>query len=319
MTNLPLERLMVFTGNANARLAQDVVKHLNIGLGRAIVGRFSDGEVLVELLENVRGKDVFILQSTCAPTNDNLMELLVMVDALKRSSAARVTAAIPYFGYARQDRRPRSARVAISAKVVANMLQAVGVHRVLTMDLHADQIQGFFDIPVDNIYASPILLGDLWKHNYENLVVVSPDVGGVVRARALAKRIEADLAIIDKRRPRANVAEVMHIIGEVDGRTCVIMDDMVDTANTLCQAATALREHGAVKVMAYCTHAVLSGRAVERINTSVLDEVVVTDTIPLADQAAVSPKIRQLSCAALLAETISRISREDSVSSLFIE
>jgi len=274
---------------------------------------------MVEVNENVRGKDVFVLQSTCAPTNDNLMELMIMVDAFKRASAGRITAAIPYFGYARQDRRPRSARVAISAKVVANMLQAVGVHRVLTMDLHADQIQGFFDIPVDNIYASPILLGDLWKHNYENLVVVSPDVGGVVRARALAKRIEADLAIIDKRRPRANVAEVMHIIGEVDGRTCVIMDDMVDTANTLCQAATALREHGAVKVMAYCTHAVLSGRAVERINTSVLDEVVVTDTIPLADQAAVSPKIRQLSCAALLAETISRISREDSVSSLFIE
>jgi ribose-phosphate pyrophosphokinase len=313
------ENLMVFSGNANPKLALAVVQHLNLPLGRAQVSRFSDGEVMVEVNENVRGKDVFVLQSTCAPTNDNLMELMIMVDALKRASAGRITAAIPYFGYARQDRRPRSARVAISAKVVANMLQAVGVHRVLTMDLHADQIQGFFDIPVDNIYASPILLGDLWKHNYENLVVVSPDVGGVVRARALAKRIEADLAIIDKRRPRANVAEVMHIIGEVDGRTCVIMDDMVDTANTLCQAATALREHGAVKVMAYCTHAVLSGRAVERINASVLDEVVVTDTIPLADQAAVSPKIRQLSCAALMAETISRISREDSVSSLFIE
>ena len=313
------ENLMVFSGNANPKLALSVVQHLNLPLGRAQVSRFSDGEVMVEVNENVRGKDVFVLQSTCAPTNDNLMELMIMVDALKRASAGRITAAIPYFGYARQDRRPRSARVAISAKVVANMLQAVGVHRVLTMDLHADQIQGFFDIPVDNIYASPILLGDLWKHNYENLVVVSPDVGGVVRARALAKRIEADLAIIDKRRPRANVAEVMHIIGEVDGRTCVIMDDMVDTANTLCQAASALREHGAVKVMAYCTHPVLSGRAVERINGSVLDEVVVTDTIPLADQAAVSPKIRQLSCAALLAETISRISREDSVSSLFIE
>ena len=313
------ENLMVFSGNANPKLALAVVQHLNLPLGRAQVSRFSDGEVMVEVNENVRGKDVFVLQSTCQPTNDNLMELMIMVDALKRASAGRITAAIPYFGYARQDRRPRSARVAISAKVVANMLQAVGVHRVLTMDLHADQIQGFFDVPVDNIYASPILLGDLWKHNYENLVVVSPDVGGVVRARALAKRIEADLAIIDKRRPRANVAEVMHIIGEVDGRTCVIMDDMVDTANTLCQAAAALREHGAVKVMAYCTHAVLSGRAVERINASVLDEVVVTDTIPLADQAAVSPKIRQLSCAALLAETISRISREDSVSSLFIE
>ena len=313
------ENLMVFSGNANPKLALAVVQHLNLPLGRAQVSRFSDGEVMVEVNENVRGKDVFVLQSTCAPTNDNLMELMIMVDALKRASAGRITAAIPYFGYARQDRRPRSARVAISAKVVANMLQAVGVHRVLTMDLHADQIQGFFDIPVDNVYASPILLGDLWKHNYENLVVVSPDVGGVVRARALAKRMEADLAIIDKRRPRANVAEVMHIIGEVDGRTCVIMDDMVDTANTLCQAAAALREHGAVKVMAYCTHAVLSGRAVERINASVLDEVVVTDTIPLADQAAVSPKIRALSCAALLAETISRISREDSVSSLFIE
>ena len=313
------DNLMVFSGNANPKLALAVVQHLNLPLGRAQVSRFSDGEVMVEINENVRGRDVFVLQSTCQPTNDNLMELMIMVDALKRASAGRITAAIPYYGYARQDRRPRSARVAISAKVVANMLQAVGVHRVLTMDLHADQIQGFFDIPVDNIYASPILLGDLWKHNYENLVVVSPDVGGVVRARALAKRIEADLAIIDKRRPRANVAEVMHIIGEVDGRTCVIMDDMVDTANTLCQAASALREHGAVKVMAYCTHPVLSGRAVERINGSVLDEVVVTDTIPLADQAAVSPKIRQLSCAALLAETISRISREDSVSSLFIE
>jgi len=313
------DNLMVFSGNANPRLAHAVVQHLNLPLGRAQVSRFSDGEVMVEVNENVRGKDVFVLQSTCAPTNDNLMELVIMVDAFKRASAGRITAAIPYFGYARQDRRPRSARVAISAKVVANMLQAVGVHRMLTMDLHADQIQGFFDIPVDNIYASPILLGDLWKHNYENLVVVSPDVGGVVRARALAKRIEADLAIIDKRRPRANVAEVMHIIGEVQGRTCVIMDDMVDTANTLCQAASALREHGAVKVMAYCTHAVLSGRAVERINASVLDGVVVTDTIPLSDQAAVSPKIRQLSCAALLAETISRISREDSVSSLFIE
>jgi len=313
------DNLMVFSGNANPKLALSVVQHLNLPLGRVRVSRFSDGEVMVEVNENVRGKDVFVLQSTCAPTNDNLMELMIMVDAFKRASAGRITAAIPYFGYARQDRRPRSARVAISAKVVANMLQAVGVHRLLTMDLHADQIQGFFDIPVDNIYASPILLGDLWKHNYENLVVVSPDVGGVVRARALAKRMEADLAIIDKRRPRANVAEVMHIIGEVDGRTCVIMDDMVDTANTLCQAAAALREHGAVKVMAYCTHPVLSGRAVERINASVLDEVVVTDTIPLADQAAVSPKIRQLSCAALLAETISRISREDSVSSLFIE
>jgi len=313
------DNLVVFTGNANPRLAQTVVQHLNIPLGRATVSRFSDGEVMVEINENVRGKDVFVLQSTCQPTNDNLMELVIMVDALKRGSAGRITAAIPYYGYARQDRRPRSARVAISAKVVANMLQAVGVNRVLVMDLHADQIQGFFDIPVDNIYASPILLGDLWKHNIENLMVVSPDVGGVVRARALAKRMDADLAIIDKRRPRANVAEVMHIIGDVEGRTCVIMDDMIDTANTLCHAAAALRDHGATKVMAYCTHPVLSGKAVERIMNSVLDEVVVTDTIPLRDDARACPKIRQLSCAALLGETISRISREDSVSSLFIE
>jgi ribose-phosphate pyrophosphokinase len=319
MVQMVPDNLMVFTGNANPRLAHAVVQHLNIPLGRATVARFSDGEVMVEVNENVRGKDVFVLQSTCAPTNDNLMELLIMVDALKRASAGRITAAIPYFGYARQDRRPRSARVAISAKVVANMMQAVGVNRVLVMDLHADQIQGFFDIPVDNIYASPILLGDLWKHNYENLMVVSPDVGGVVRARALAKRMDADLAIIDKRRPRANVAEVMHIIGEVEGRTCVIMDDMVDTANTLCQAAAALRERGARKVLAYCTHPVLSGRAVERIANSVLDEVVVTDTIPLSAEAETCRKIRQLSCAALLGETISRISREDSVSSLFIE
>jgi ribose-phosphate pyrophosphokinase len=313
------DNLMVFTGNANPRLAQAVAQHLNIRLGKAQVSRFSDGEVMVELFENVRGKDIFVLQSTCAPTNDNLMELLIMADALKRASAGRITAAIPYFGYARQDRRPRSARVAISAKVVANMLQVAGVNRVLVMDLHADQIQGFFDIPVDNIYAAPILLGDIWKHNYENLVVVSPDVGGVVRARAIAKRMDADLAIIDKRRPRANMAEVMHIIGEVEGRNCVIMDDMVDTANTLCQAAHALRERGAQRVMAYATHPVLSGKAVERISNSVLDELVVTDTIPLTDAALACPKIRQLSCAALLGETISRIAREDSVSSLFIE
>jgi ribose-phosphate pyrophosphokinase len=313
------ENLMVFAGNANPKLAHAVVHHLNIPLGRAVVSRFSDGEVMAEINENVRGRDVFVLQPTCNPTNDNLMELLIIVDALKRASAGRITAAIPYFGYARQDRRPRSARVAISAKVVANMLQAVGVNRVLVMDLHADQIQGFFDIPVDNIYASPILLGDLWKHSYENLVVVSPDVGGVVRARALAKRMDADLAIIDKRRPRPNVAEVMNIIGETAGRTCVIMDDMVDTANTMCQAAAALRDQGALKVLAYCTHAVLSGPAVERIAASVLDEVVVTDTIPLNEAALACGKIRQLSCAALLGETISRISREDSVSSLFSE
>ena len=313
------DNLMVFTGNANPKLAQAVAHQINIPLGKAQVSRFSDGEVTVELFENVRGKDVFILQPTCAPTNDNLMEIMIMADALKRASAGRITAAIPYFGYARQDRRPRSARVAISAKVIANMLQVVGINRVLVMDLHADQIQGFFDIPVDNIYASPILLGDLWKHNYDSLVVVSPDVGGVVRARALAKRMEADLAIIDKRRPRANVAEVMHIIGEVEGRNCVIMDDMVDTANTLCQAAQALRDSGALRVMAYATHPVLSGKAVERLTNSVIDELVVTDTIPLAPAAAACPKIRQLSCAALLGETISRIAREDSVSSLFIE
>lgn len=313
------EGLMVFTGNANPQLAAAVAKNLNLSLGKAMVGRFSDGEVNVEIHENVRAKDVFVLQSTCAPTNDNLMELVVMVDALKRSSAGRITAAVPYFGYARQDRRPRSGRVAISAKVVANMLQAVGVDRVLTMDLHADQIQGFFDIPVDNIYASPILLADLYKQNLENVQVVSPDVGGVVRARAFAKRLDVDLAIIDKRRPRANVAEVMNIIGDVDGRTAVIMDDMVDTANTLCKAAQALKERGASRVMAYCTHPVLSGGAVQRIDASTLDEMVVIDTIPLNRDALKSPKIRQLSCAPLLAETIIRISKGESVSSLFAE
>jgi ribose-phosphate pyrophosphokinase len=313
------DSLMVFTGNANRKLAEDVVKHLNIPLGRATVGRFSDGEVMVELLENVRGKDVFVLQSTCTPTNDSLMEVMLMVDALKRSSAGRITAAIPYLGYSRQDRRPRSARVAISAKVVANMLVVAGVDRLLTMDLHADQIQGFFDIPVDNIYSAPILLGDIWKRGYQDLVVVSPDVGGVVRARALAKRLESDLAIIDKRRPRPNVATVMNIIGDVADRTCVIMDDMVDTANTLCEGALALKEAGAVKVLAYCTHPVLSGKAIERIENSVLDEVVVTDTIPLREEASRCKRIRQLSIAALLAETMLRISNEDSVSSLFME
>ena len=311
--------MMVFTGNANPQLAEEVVAHLGIQLGKATVGRFSDGEVMVELLDNVRGKDVFVLQSTSTPTNDSLMEVMVMVDALRRSSAARITAAIPYFGYSRQDRRPRSARVAITAKVVANMLTSVGVNRLLTMDLHSDQIQGFFDIPVDNIYATPILLDDVWKHNYANLVVVSPDVGGVVRARALAKQLNSDLAIIDKRRPKPNVAKVMHIIGEVEGRTCVIMDDMVDTANTLCEAANALKEHGAAKVVAYCTHPVLSGSAVERISNSQLDELVVTNTIPLRKDAAACGKIRQLSAAGLLAETIRRISREDSVSSLFMD
>jgi len=316
---MAFERMRIFTGNANPKLAEAVCRHLNISLGRCVVGRFSDGEVMIELLENVRGRDVFILQSTCAPTNDNLMEVLVMIDALKRASAARITAAIPYFGYARQDRRPRSARVPISAKVVADMLMTVGLHRVMVMDLHADQIQGFFNIPVDNIYATPILLGDLWKQNYDDLLVVSPDVGGVVRARAIAKRLDSDLAIIDKRRPKANVAEVMNIIGDVEGRSCVIMDDIVDTANTLCKAATALKEHGAKKVVAYCTHPVLSGGAVARIASSDMDEIVVTDTIPLSPDAQACPRIRQLSCAQLLAETMTRISNEESVSSLFTD
>jgi ribose-phosphate pyrophosphokinase len=313
------DHLMIFAGNANPQLAAAVAKRLSLRLGNATVGRFSDGEVMIELMENVRGRDCFVVQSTCMPTNDNLMEVLIMIDALKRASAARVTAAIPYFGYARQDRRPRSARVAISAKVVANMLEAVGVDRVLTMDLHADQIQGFFNVPVDNIYAAPILLGDLWKHGYEDLLVVSPDVGGVVRARALAKRLESDLAIIDKRRPKANDAEVMNIIGDVNGRTCVIMDDMVDTAGTLAKAAQALKSEGAVKVLAYCTHPVLSGGAVERIAESELDEVVVTDSIPLREDAKNCGKIRVLSVVDLMAETILRISNEDSVSSLFSE
>ena len=313
------DSLMVFTGNAHPKLAEDVVRHLNIHLGRATVGRFSDGEVTVEINQNVRARDVFVVQSTCAPTNDNLMELLIMVDALKRASAERISAVIPYFGYARQDRRVRSARVPITARVVADMLTVVGVNRVLTMDLHSDQIQGFFDIPVDNIYSTPILMGDIWKRNYDNLMVVSPDVGGVVRARAVAKRLECDLAIIDKRRPKPNVAKVMNIIGDVKDRTCLIMDDMVDTANTLCEAANALKQHGARRVIAYCTHAVLSGSAVERVSNSALDELVITDTIPLRDDAKASPRIRQLSVANLMAETIRRISDEDSVSSLFIE
>jgi ribose-phosphate pyrophosphokinase len=320
MVGTSLERLMVFTGNANPRLAQDVTRHLNISLGRAIVGKFSDGEVMVELLENVRGKDVFVLQSTCAPTNDNLMELLVIIDALRRSSAWRITAVIPYFGYARQDRRPRSARVPITAKVVAQMISTVKADRVLTVDLHSDQIQGFFDIPVDNVYASPILLGDIWRQKYPNLVVVSPDVGGVVRARALAKRLDdADLAIIDKRRPKPNVAKVMNIIGEVEGRTCVMVDDLVDTAGTLCRAAEALKREGAVSVVAYCTHPVLSGKAVQNIEASVLDELVVTDTIPLSESARDCARIRQLSIAAMLAETMRRVSMEESVSSLYMD
>jgi ribose-phosphate pyrophosphokinase len=314
----PHPDFMVFTGNANPALAQEMAGHLGIQLGAATVGRFSDGEVTVEINQNVRARDVFVVQSTCAPTNENLMELLIMVDALKRASAERISAVIPYFGYARQDRRPRSARVPISARVVADLLQTVGVSRVLTMDLHADQIQGFFDIPVDNIYASPILLSDVRHKNYEDLIVVSPDVGGVVRARALAKQLGTDLAIIDKRRPKANVSEVMHVIGEIDGRNCVIMDDMIDTAGTLVKAAEVLKERGARHVYAYCTHPVFSGPAIERLaKGTALDEVVVTNTIPLSDAALGCSKIRQLSVAPLFAETISRIARGESVMSLF--
>lgn len=313
-------KMMVFAGNANPALAKDITNHLRINLGKAIVGSFSDGEVQVEIMENVRGKDVFVVQPTCAPTNDNLMELLVMVDALRRSSAARITAVIPYFGYARQDRRPRSARVPITARVVATMIGTVKADRVLTVDLHADQIQGFFDIPVDNVYASPILLGDIWRQKYANQIVVSPDVGGVVRARAMAKRLDdADLAIIDKRRPQPNEAKVMNIIGEVKGRTCVLVDDLVDTAGTLCQAAAALKGEGAARVVAYCTHPVLSGLAIDNIAASELDELVVTDTIPLSDAAVECKKIRQLSIATMLAETMRRISEEESVSSLYMD
>lgn len=312
--------LMLFTGNANPVLAQEVADNFKLPLGKAVVGRFSDGEVSVEIMENVRGKDVFVIQPTCSPTNDNVMELLMMIDALRRASAARITAVMPYFGYARQDRRPRSARVPISAKVVADMVGHVGANRVLTVDLHADQIQGFFDIPVDNVYASPLLLGDIWRRKYEDLIVVSPDVGGVVRARALAKRLDdADLAIIDKRRPRANVAQVMNIIGDVRDKTCVIVDDLVDTAGTLAQAAAALKENGATRVVAYVTHPVFSGPAVQNIDNSVIDEMVVTDTIPLSAEAAASPKIRQLHIATLLAETIRRVSNEESVSSLYVD
>ncbi len=314
----PQPDFMVFTGNANPVLAAEIAGHLGIGLGAAEVGRFSDGEVTVEIKQNVRARDVFVVQSTCNPTNENLMELLIMVDALKRASAERISAVIPYFGYARQDRRPRSSRVPISAKLVADLLQTVGVDRVLTMDLHADQIQGFFNIPVDNIYASPVLLGDLRLKNYDDLIVVSPDVGGVVRARALAKQLGCDLAIIDKRRPKANVSEVMHVIGEIDGRNCVIMDDMIDTAGTLVKAAEVLKERGAKKVYAYCTHPIFSGPAIERIsNGAALDEVVVTNTIPLSAAAEQCQKIRQLSVAPLIAETIQRISKGESVMSLF--
>lgn len=314
------ESMVIFTGNANPVLAQSVTSYLNMELGKAMVGRFSDGEIQVEIQENVRSKHVVVLQSTCAPTNDNLMELMIMIDALKRASAGSITAVIPYFGYARQDRRPRSARVAISARIVANMLQSVaGVDRVITMDLHADQIQGFFDIPVDNIYASPVLLEDLQQKNDGDLLVVSPDIGGVVRARALAKQLGVDLAIIDKRRPKANVSEVMNIIGEVDGRRCVIMDDMIDTGGTLCKAAEVLKQRGAKSVMAYCTHPVLSGSAVNRILESALDEVVVTDSIPLSDLGKSCGKIRAISVAHLLGETLLRISKGDSVISMFTD
>jgi ribose-phosphate pyrophosphokinase len=311
---------MVFSGNANLPLAEGIVRKLNLRLGMASVGRFSDGEIAVEIEENVRGREVFVIQPTCAPINENLMELLIMVDAFRRSSASLITAVIPYYGYSRQDRRTRSSRVPISAKLVAKMISSAGADRVLTVDLHADQIQGFFDVPVDNVYASPILLGDVWRQQYSDLIVVSPDVGGVVRARALAKRLDdADLAIIDKRRPRANEAKVMNIIGDVEGRSCVMVDDLVDTAGTLCKAAKALKEHGAAKVVAYCTHPVLSGPAVDNISGSVLDELVVTDTIPLQSDAQLCDKIRVLSVAEMLAETIRRIAVGESVSSLYVD
>ncbi|MCP3671860.1 MAG: ribose-phosphate diphosphokinase [Gammaproteobacteria bacterium] len=317
---MPNSGIMVFSGNSNPELVSGIASRLRLRRGRAVVGKFSDGEVMAEVQENVRGRDVYVIQSTSCPTNDNLMELLVLIDALTWASADRITAVIPYYGYARQDRRPRSARVPITARLVAKQLAAAGADRVLTVDLHADQIQGFFDIPVDNIYALPILLGDVWRQKYPNLMVVSPDVGGVVRARALAKQLDdADLAIIDKRRPQANEAKVMNIIGDVEGRSCVLIDDMVDTAGTLCKAAQALKEHGAERVVAYCTHPVLSGPAVNNISNSVLDELVVSNTIPLMAEAQECTKIRQISVAELLAETIRRISQNESVSSLFME
>lgn len=313
-------RMMVFSGNANPQLAQDICNYLKLPLGKAVVDRFSDGEIMVEIMENVRGKDVFIVQPTCAPTNDNLMELLVLIDAIRRSSSHRITTVIPYYGYARQDRRPRSARVAITAKLVADMITAAGANRVLTVDLHADQIQGFFSIPVDNVYASPVLLGEIWRQKYQDMIVVSPDVGGVVRARAVAKLLDdADLAIIDKRRPKPNVSKVMNIIGEVEGRSCVLVDDLVDTAGTLCKAAGALKEHGAAHVVAYCTHAVLSGKAIANIQSSDLDELVVTDTIPLSPEARACKRIRVLSVAEMLAEAMRRVNTEESVSSLFMD
>jgi len=311
---------MVFAGNANLPLAEGIVRSLNMRLGMATIGRFSDGEISFEIEENVRNREVFIVQPTCSPVNENLMELLIMIDAFRRSSASSITAVMPYYGYSRQDRRIRSARVPIAAKLAAKMIGAAGADRVLTVDLHADQIQGFFDVPVDNVYASPILLGDVWRQQYPKLMVVSPDVGGVVRARALAKRLDdADLAIIDKRRPKANEARVMNIIGDVDGRTCIMVDDLVDTAGTLCKAAEALKDHGALKVVAYCTHPVLSGRAIENINASVLDELVVTDTILVNPEAKRCSKIRQLSVAEMLAETIRRIAAGESVSSMYVD
>ncbi len=317
---MTLENIMLCTGNANPKLAFDIAANLNLPMGKVTVGRFSDGEVMVEVTETVRGREVFIIQSLCAPTNDNLMELLVMADAMCRASASRITAVIPYMGYARQDRRTRSARVPITAKVVANMIASAGIDRVLTVDLHADQIQGFFDMPLDNVYASPVLLGDIWKQKYPDMVVVSPDVGGVVRARALAKRLDdTELAIIDKRRPNPNESEVMNIIGDVSDRTCIIIDDLVDTAGTLCNAASALKEFGAKKVVAYCTHAVLSGNAVNNIKKSQLDELVVTDTIPLSTEAESLNKIRQLSVATMLGESIRRVSEDESLSSMFVD
>jgi ribose-phosphate pyrophosphokinase len=313
-----VSEMMLFTGSANPELAQKIVQRLGLRLGGAMVGRFSDGEISIEIEENVRGKDVFVIQSTCAPTNDNLMELILMIDALRRSSASRITAVVPYFGYSRQDRRVRSSRVPISAKVVADMMAKAGVNRVLTVDLHAEQIQGFFDVPVDNVYGSAILIDDIERQRYENLMVVSPDIGGVVRARAIAKQMnDLDLAIIDKRRPKVNEAQIMHIIGDVAGRTCLVIDDMVDTAGTLCKAAQALKDNGAAKVIAYCTHAVLSGKAITNIEDSVLDELVVTDTIPLSAQARACARIRQVSSAPLLAEAVRRVSNEESISAMF--
>lgn len=313
-------RLMVFAGNANPELAIRIAEILGTGLGKIGVETFSDGEICVEILENVRGRDVFIIQPTCSPCNDHLMELMVMIDAMRRASAKRVTAVVPYYGYSRQDRKPRSARVPITAKVVANMLASVKLDRLLTVDLHADQIQGFFDLPIDNVYASPLLLKDIWQQHHENLLVVSPDVGGVVRARALAKRLDdAELAIIDKRRPKANVSEVMNIIGDVEGKNCVIVDDLVDTAGTLCKAARALKDHGAISVSAYCTHPVLSGDAIKNINKSVLDELVVTNTIPLSEPGQQCTRIRQLSVAPMLAETIRRIYMDESVSEMYVD